>query len=137
MILSLREMCITTISKYNMKNIYNKLPSLIYIEYVNYLMDNNLNIWKEKMKLINLEVNIKDIEVELDMYFDQPTYHIFVKKKISNYHEGEYDRYYGENGEYILYHEFSGDHILYDNYYKIVESRNLINNNYDLDINNE
>ena len=141
MVLSLQEMCMTTISNANMININKILPSLIYIEYVNFLKKKNFNIWKGKMKIVNLEVNIKDIEVELNMYFDEPTYYIFVRNKISNYYEKymdndiiyndeeyESDDEYGADGEYILYHEFSGDQTLYYKYYEIVKSRKLINN---------
>ena len=41
------------------------------------------------MNSIKIELNIKDIEVSYDMYLDEPTYFIFVKKKV--YEENEYD----------------------------------------------
>ena len=62
------------------KDLNEKIP-MVYNDYVKYLMQKGYYSWKSKINLVNMELNIENIEVEQDMYFDELTYHIFVKKR--------------------------------------------------------
>lgn len=123
---SLVEKCFEQISSQKSNNIFEKVSKHLYDQYVDYLTVGNFNQWKDKIKSVNLEINIEDIEVNYDMYFDEPTYHIFIKKKVEN----DYDDYEEEiddfEKEFILFHEFQDETGLYDYYYDIAEKRNLI-----------
>lgn len=125
---SLTYECFKQIESSNIKNIYDVLPNDLYHTYVNHLCSQNFTEWKNKIKLVNLEVNLEDMEVEQDMYFDEPTYHIFVKNKIDE----ESDEYEEDNMEkaYKLVHEFD-DLELYNSYYNIAKSRNILDLNED------
>tara|TARA_X000000950_G_C13689596_1_gene567449 strand:- start:57 stop:431 length:375 start_codon:yes stop_codon:yes gene_type:complete len=114
---SLTLQCIKQLESSNIKNIYEVIPSDLYHTYVDYLRSQNFTEWKNKMKLVNLEVNLEDMEVEQDMYFDEPTYHIFVKNKIDD--EDLMDT------EFELVHEFHNPEI-YKLYYNIAKSRNIL-----------
>ena len=72
---SLTLQCIKEIESSNIKNIYEVIPSDLYHTYVDYLCSQNFLKWKNKIKLVNLEVNLEDMEVEQDMYFDEPTFY--------------------------------------------------------------
>ena len=80
--------------------------------------------WKDKINLVNSKINIEDIQVEQDMYFDELTYHIFVKKKIDDSEDDEDELDY--DSEYILYHEFRDDPIIYDKYLEIAKNKGLL-----------
>lgn len=63
------------------------------INFVYRLMNKNFNSWKENVNLVNLELNIDSIEVQQDMFLDDLTYHIYVKKiqdEDEKYYDGEY-----------------------------------------------
>ena len=79
------------------------------------------------MNSIKIELNIKDIEVSYDMYLDEPTYFIFVKKKV--YEENEYDDddEFDDDDyeEYELYRN-EYDSPLYNLYHDIAKKRGLI-----------
>ena len=127
-------LCMNKLASTHSKYLYEKLPEILYSKYVYYLMNNNYNNWKQKINLINLEVNIEDIQAEQDMYFDEPTYHIFVKKKINDIEDEDELDY--DDMDYILYHEFRDDPITYNNYLEIAKMKNLlydIEDDYDYD----
>ena len=117
--------CLKQIETSNIKNIYEVIPSELYHTYVNYLCSQNFAEWKNKIKLVNLEVNIEDMEVEQDMYFDEPTYHIFVKNKIEKESKSDDEEDVDMEKAYKLVHEFD-DVELYNSYYNIARSRNII-----------
>jgi len=139
---TLSTLCMNKLASTHSKYLYEKLPEILYSEYVYYLMNNNYNNWKQKINLVNLEVNIEDIQAEQDMYFDEPTYHIFVKKKINDDEDEDEDELEYDM-EYVLYHEFRDDPITYNNYLEIAKMKNLVYNveddfdNYDEDINDQ
>ena len=81
---SLENLCLEKIQSLDYKNLDKILPPNLYDSYTNYLIRSNFNGWKNKMKIVNLEVNIEDMDVNYDMFLDTPTYHIFVKKKIED-----------------------------------------------------
>ena len=92
---------------------------MCYEEYVQFLTNKYFNEWKSKMKIVNLEINIEDITAEQDMYLDELTYHIYVKKKYMDDEDEEED-------EYIFYHEYYDCSITYNMYLKIAEARKLL-----------
>ena len=118
---SLKKICFKNLEKTKEIELYNKLPKTVYYDFIKFLMNNNFNRWKQKISLVNLEVNIKEIEVDQDMFLDELTYNIFVKKKI------DYENY---EDEFILYHEYFGNQREYNNYFQIAKSRGLIDNNF-------
>ena len=109
MVKSLESICINNLSKQNLKRINELLPYTLHQKYIEYLQENNFNQWKNKISLVNLELNIKDMQVNQDMYFDELTYHIFIKKKY--YEDDEF-----EEEEYILFHEYWENYDIYDKY---------------------
>ena len=108
-----------------LKNAKTILNEHLYNKFVYRLMDKNFNSWKENINLVNLEFNIDSIEAEQDMFLDDLTYHIYVKKKIQDEDEEDYD------GEYCLYHEYHSNHDIYNNYFEIAKKRGLIETEYD------
>jgi hypothetical protein len=105
----------------NVKNLYDKIPKQCYEQYIQYIKIKYYSEWKSKMKLVNLEINIEDITAELDMYLDEPTYHIYVKKKYIDDDDEEVDE-----EEYVFYHEYYDCSITYNMYLKIAEARKLL-----------
>ena len=124
MVLSLESSCIKTIANSEITNLNDKLNSICYEKIVEYQIDQEFKKWKLSMNSIKIELNIKDIEVSYDMYLDEPTYFIFVKKKV---YEGETDdddeEYIDE--EYELYRN-EYDSPLYNLYHDIAKKRGLI-----------
>ena len=120
MVPSLYELCFKTMECSNAKCIYEKIPKHCYEEYVKYLMNKSFLEWKSKMKIVNLEINIEDITAEQDMYLDELTYHIYVKKKFMDDDE-EVDE-----EEYVFYHEYYDCSITYNMYLKIAQARKLL-----------
>ena len=123
---SLFTLCMEKLASTHNKDLHKKIPTIVYNDFVKYLMERGYYNWKSKINLVNLEINVEDIQVDQDMYFDEITYHIFVKKKIddSEDHENELDY----DSEYILYHEYRDDPIIYNNYLQIAKKRGLIFN---------
>ena len=119
--------CLQQIESLKIKNIYDVLPRDLYHTYVDYLCSKNFTVWKNKMKLVNLEAKLEDMEVERDMYFDEPTYHIFVKNKID---EDIEENIQGQdiimNKEFRLFHEFLDNPEIYECYYNIARERNML-----------
>ena len=123
MVLSLESSCIKTIANSKFTNLNDKLNSICYDKIVEYQIRNGFKKWEVSMNFIKIELNIKDIEVSYDMYLDEPTYFIFVKKKD---YEGETDddeEYIDE--EYKLYRN-EYDSPLYNLYHDIAKKRGLI-----------
>ena len=118
---SLENLCFSKLETINFKNVKNSMNEHLYNKFVYRLIEKNFNSWKENVKLVNLEINIKEIEAEQDMFLDDLTYHIYVKKKVQDEDEEDYD---GE--EYCLYHEFHSNNEIYSNYFKIAKKRGLI-----------
>ena len=56
--------CLQKIESMKIKNIYDVLPSNLYYSYVDYLCSKNFTTWKNKMKMVNLEAKLEDMEVE-------------------------------------------------------------------------
>ena len=82
---SLKYLCMKKIQSVYHTNLHNLLPYNLYISYVDNLIESNIDYWKNKMKMVNLEINIEDMDVNYDMYLDTPTYYIFVKKNLRIY----------------------------------------------------
>lgn len=117
---SLQTICLGKINKLGIKNLNEILPGRLYRDYIVYLLENNFDEWKQKIKLVNREVNIKEIDVDVDMYFDEPVYNIYIKKKV--YDEDE------EEGEFIQYHKYHDDTDEYEFYYEIARAQKYIGN---------
>jgi hypothetical protein len=135
MVPSLSDLCFKKISMMNERNLDEKIPRSCYNDYISYLMNDSYTSWHQKIKYVNLEVNIKDMTVDQDMYFDELTYHIFVKKKINDDDDEDFD---GEDEYYVFYHEYRDCPIIYDMYSYIAKKRKLIDENddyYDYDSN--
>lgn len=124
---SLQTLCFKNLEKTKCIELYKNLPKTVYNDFVKFLMNNNFSNWKQNISLVNLEVNIKEIEIDQDMYFDEFTYHIFVKKKI-NYEDEDEEDY---EDEFKLYHEYLGNYKEYNNYFEIAKLRGLIDNTYE------
>ena len=123
---TLNQLCFNTIQHNNtQQNIYDVLPEHLYNAYVNDLCEQNFQNWSDKIKLVNLELNIDDIDVEPDMFMGDLTHKIYVKKKNDNlsYEEDEMD---GIEEDYQTFHEYQDDTGNYNNYYKIAQINNLI-----------
>ena len=118
--------CLQKIESLKIKNIYDVLPRNLYYVYVDYLCSKNFTTWKNKMKMVNLEAKLEDIEVEPDMYFDEPTYHIFVKNKVDEEEDEEQSSDVIMEKEFKLFHEYQSDPEIYDCYYHIVKERNML-----------
>lgn len=116
---SLQTICFGKINKIGIKNLNEILPGRLYRDYIIYLLENNFDEWKQKIKLVNLEVNIKKIYVDLDMYFDEPVYNIYIQKKV-------YDEDEAEDGEFIRYHKYHDNIEEYDLYYEIARLQKYI-----------
>lgn len=123
---SLENLCLEKIQSLDYKNLDKILPDNLYDSYIDYLIRSNINGWKNKMKIVNLEVNIEDMDVNYDMFLDTPTYHIFVKKKVEDleYDDDGNDEEFEK--EFELFHEFQDETGLYDLYYNIALKRNMI-----------
>jgi hypothetical protein len=121
---SLEHLCMKKIQSLDHKNLHKLLPQNLYISYVDYLIGSNIDCWKNKMNMVNLEINIEDMDVNYDMYLDTPTYHIFVKKKFEDLeYDGDWE---SKEEEYELFHEFDDESGLYDLYYNIALKRDMI-----------
>ena len=120
--------CMKQIDSLKCNNLHTILPLDLYHSYIKYLNENHFPEWINKIKLVNLEINIQDIEVTQDMYLDNPTYHIYIKKKIDDKYEDEDEI----ESEFILFNEFEDESGLYDLYYKIAKNRYLLDLDEDL-----
>ena len=120
--------CMKQIDSLKCNNLHSILPSDLYHSYIKYINENHFPEWKNKIKLVNLEINIHDIEVTQDMYLDNPTYHIYIKKKI-DYEDEDEDEI---EPEFILFNEFEDESGIYDLYYKIAKNRYLLDLDEDL-----
>ena len=135
MVQTLLNLCMDNKALTRRKYLYEKLPRNLYINYVYYIACKNFDEWKKKITLVNIELNIKDMDIEQDMYFDELTYHIYVKKKnviFNNGHELNFDHndddeeYDFNEDEYVLYHEYHDNPDIYDAYLEIAKIKNLI-----------
>jgi len=108
----------------NVKNLYDKIPRNCYEQYVQYTKLKYYSEWKSKIQFVNLEINIEDITAEQDMYLDELTWHIYVKKKFIDDDE-EVDE-----EEYVFYHEYYDCTITYNMYLEIARERKLLDNTY-------
>ena len=117
---SLQTICFDKINKLGIKNLNEILPGRLYRDYIVYLLENNFDEWKQRIKIVNREVNIKEIDVDDDMYFDELVYNIYIKKKV--YDEDEET----EDGEFIHYHKYHDDTNEYDLYYEIARAQKYI-----------
>ena len=61
------------------------------------------------------------MQVQQDMYFDELTYHIFVKKKIDDSEDEDDEDDLDYDNEYILYHEYRDDP--HNNYFEIAKEK--------------
>jgi hypothetical protein len=124
---SLFTLCMEKLASTHNKDLHKKIPTMVYYEYVKYLMEKGYYNWKNKINLVNMELNIENIEVEQDMYFDELTYHIFVKKRFNDIvDEDELDEDEYDENEYVMYHEFRDDPVIYDNYLEIAKKRGML-----------
>jgi hypothetical protein len=120
MVLSLEKLCIKKISNTKITNLNDKLNSICYDKIVDYQIGHGLKKWKAFMLSIKIELNIKDIEASYDMFLDEPTYFIFVKKRMYD-DDDEFD----DDDEYEIYRN-DYDTYYYDIYYDIAKKRGLI-----------
>ena len=107
------------------------LPSHLYNDYVAHLQSQSFPEWKEKIKVVNLELNIADIDVNQDMFLDELTHHIYIKKKIKDSEdesEGEEDMMEvdPQEDEFEVFTEFHDETGLYPAYYQIAKARQYI-----------
>ena len=125
MSLSLEQLCIDHIANTNYTNLNESLNSVCYDKILEYQTNKGFEKWQEAMNSVKIELNIKNIEVNYDMYFDEPTYFIFVKKKVNDNEEDEADEDEEYEDEYEVYRDMS-DNNNYDIYYNIAKKRGLI-----------
>ena len=130
---SLKQTCFNKIqtSTQNGASAAEVLPSHLYNDYVAHLQLQSFPEWKEKIKVVNLELNIADIDVNQDMFLDELTHHIYIKKKIKDTEdesEGEEDMMEvdPQEEEFEVYHEFHDETGLYPAYYQIAKARQYI-----------
>ena len=110
------------------------LPSHLYDDYVQYLQLQSYPEWKQKIKVVNLELNIADMDVNQDMFLDELSHHIYIKKKIKDTEDEseeeedmmDVDMNGEEDEEFELYHEFHDETGLYPAYYQIAKARQYI-----------
>ena len=121
---SLELLCIKKISDSKSSNLKDKLNHSCYDKFVNYQMVQGFPVWKEKAKLLEVEMNIEDIEVSYDMHFDEPCHFIFVKFK-KNLDEDEMDEEEDYEEEYELFRN-EWDSSMYNVYFEIAKSKGLI-----------
>lgn len=129
---SLQTNCFEQLENQTVKNASQILPSHLYEDYVEYLQGKNFDSWAKKMKVVNLELNIEEMDVNQDMFLDDLTHHIYIKKKIKEEDEesdvvpmmvdGE------EENEFEMYHEFQDETGNYPAYYQIAQAWNYIEN---------
>ena len=117
---SLLNLCVQHISSKNIKHLNEKLNQVCYDKIVDYQMVKGFDRWKEQMKMLKIELNIKDIDVHYDMFFDEPCYFIYIKFRHSE-EEDDYDYDY----DYEIYRN-DYDSPLYHIYYDIAKRRGLI-----------
>lgn len=117
MVLSLQDICCNKILKNKIlknKISYNKLNNVCYNKIVDKIMEEGINEWKNKIILVNKEIEIEEIHSSIDMFWGDPVTLIEVKKKnsvsISIYHPWSQLNY----KDYLYYHT-------------IAVKRNLIN----------
>ena len=115
---SLLNLCVQHISNRNIKHLNEKLNQVCYDKIVDYQMVKGFDRWKEQMKMLKIELNIKDIDVHYDMFFDEPYYFIYIKFRHSE-EEDDYDY------DYEIYRN-DYDSPLYHIYYDIAKRRGLI-----------
>jgi hypothetical protein len=128
----LSNLCMEKLALSNIIDLHEKIPDILYSKFIYYLMTKNFNNWKDKISLVNMEINIKDMKIEQDMYFDELTYHIYVKKKINDVDSDDEDEdEYEEDDEYTLYHEYRDDQTIYNKYLEIAKMKKLLYNDYE------
>jgi hypothetical protein len=131
---SLKQTCFNQIQTQTGEKPVQVLPPHLYDEYVEYLRLQSYPEWKQKIQVVNLELNIADMDVNQDMFLDELTHHIYIKKKIKDddvdsEEEDEMmdvDMNGEEDEEFELYHEFQDDTGLYPAYYQIAKARQYI-----------
>lgn len=122
---SLELLCIKKISDSKSSKLKDKLNKSCYDKFVNYQMVQGFPVWKEKAKLLEVEMNIDDMEVSYDMHFDEPCHFIFIKFKKGFDQQDEMDEEEDYEEEYELFRNES-DSPLYDLYFEIAKKRGLI-----------
>ena len=116
--LSLETLCVQHISSNNIKQLNKKLNHVCYDKNVDYQMVKGFDNWKQQMELTSIELNIKDMDVHYNMFFDEPCYFIYIKFR----HSEEYEDY---DYDYEIYRN-EYDCPLYHIYYDIAKKRGLI-----------
>ena len=122
---SLEQLCIQQIADSKFANLKNKLNLSCYDKFVNYQMAQGFTEWKRKAKLLEFEMNIEDMEVSYDMYFDEPCHFIFIKFKKGLDEEDEMDEEEDYEEEYELFRN-EWESPLYNIYFEIAKKRGLI-----------
>ena len=122
---SLELLCIKKISDSKSSNLKNKLNQSCYDKFVNYQIVQGFPVWKEKAKLLEVEMNIEDMEVSYDMHFDEPCYFIFIKFKKGLEEEDDMDEEEDYEEEYELFRN-EWDSSMYNVYFYIAKSKGLI-----------
>jgi len=120
--LSLETLCVQHISSNNIKQLNKKLNHVCYDKNVDYQMVKGFDNWKQQMELTSIELNIKDMDVHYNMFFDEPCYFIYIKFR----HSEEYEDYDYDYDYEIYRNEY--DCPLYHIYYDIAKKRGLIDN---------
>jgi len=132
---SLKMNCFQQMKKQKTSHYREVLPAHLYEDYVAHLQIESFPVWTRKIKVVNLELNIQDMDVNQDMFLDELTHHIYIKKKIKDEEDEENDMMAeaqmevdGEeqDDEYELYHEFHDETGLYPAYYQIAKARQYI-----------
>lgn len=107
MVSSLEQLCCQGIIKLNIKDLKKKVNYNCYNKVVDEQIKEAYEFWKQDINMVNLELEIEDIEVSTDMYFDDPIVSLSVKKK--NSIEGEYELYHPsyDPEEYEIYYQIA------------------------------
>ena len=120
---SLEQLCIQQVSDSKSSKLKDKLNKSCYEKFVNYQMMKGFPVWKEKAKLLEVEMNIEDMEVA--KFKRAPFYFIFIKFKKGLEEEEDMDDEEDFEDEYELFRN-EIDSSMYNVYFEIAKKRGLI-----------
>lgn len=123
---SLKINCFQQMKKQKTSHYRKALPYHIYEDYIEYLHQDSFPEWTHKIKVVNLELNIKDMDVNQDMFLGELTHLIYINKKIKDSEQLEVNGEEEQDNEYEIYHEFHDETGLYPAYYHIAKARQYI-----------
>ena len=112
MVSSLERLCCQKIIKFKINDLDEKINQVCYNKIEEERIKEGLKIWKQNIKIVNLEIEIDCIEVTPDMFWHIPKIIIEIKNKNSIFRE--------------IYHPWGGCYNKYKNYYQIAEKRGLL-----------